>query len=313
MYDDSRNKVVKRIKVTTNLGLLAKLRTGETSFNPNIVQSLRDNKNIALDRVRLAGLKAEKYGNEKMYQLGGKMTQGMENTLAFFNKGHEIVGDGVVAGKQGGPGKVTEWVNTRHAESSKKINDEIQGIEASLAERIRKTGIGKTGEGIPLEEVSEKVLKEIHVDKKAAYGYSPNEGTTYSKYDFTDIEATKNNHIIRKEYLEQSRKIQEEIDLMVANGASKQEIANKVVEMRNQDKILSRAKMNPEDLAPIEARNMKMYGNKVGPDATWLFKSKKAKLEDLKLNPTDDEVWNAVINGSMKKDDVLNTLLGLKH
>ncbi|PEP53862.1 hypothetical protein CN564_21775, partial [Bacillus pseudomycoides] len=61
MYDDSRNKVVKRIKVTTNLGLLAKLRTGETSFNPNIVQSLRDNKNIALDRVRLAGLKAEKY------------------------------------------------------------------------------------------------------------------------------------------------------------------------------------------------------------------------------------------------------------
>ncbi|WP_242479947.1 hypothetical protein [Bacillus cereus group sp. N21] len=100
---------------------------------------------------------------------------------------------------------------------------------------------------------------------------------------------------------------------MVANGASKQEIANKVVEMRNQDKILSRAKMNPEDLAPIEERNMKMYGNKVGPDATWLFKSKKAKLEDLKLNPTDDEVWDAVINGSMKKDDVLNTLLGLKH
>jgi len=35
-----------------------------------------------------------------------------------------------VIGKQGGPGKVTEWVNARHAESSKKINNEIQGIEA---------------------------------------------------------------------------------------------------------------------------------------------------------------------------------------
>ncbi|MDM5186240.1 hypothetical protein QUF99_02045 [Bacillus sp. DX4.1] len=307
--------IVKGFKI---LGSLGRSQEGVTSFNPNtgknMVQSLQDGKNITLDRMRLAGLKVEKSGNEKMYQLGGKMAEGMDNTLAFFNKGHEIVGDGVVAGKQGGgPGSVTEWVNTRHAESTKFMDGKIQGVEASLAERIRKTGIGVTGEGIPIEEVSEKVLKEIHVDKKAAYGYSPNEGTTYSKYDFTDIEATKNNHIIRKEYLEQSRKIQEEIDLMVANGASKQEIADKVVEMRNQDKILSRAKMNPEDLAPIEARNMKMYGNKVGPDATWLFKSKKAKLKDLKLNPTDDEVWDAVINGSMKKDDVLNTLLGLKH
>ncbi|MED0856805.1 hypothetical protein P4T44_20325 [Bacillus pseudomycoides] len=281
-------------------------------FHSNIVQSLQGGKNITLDRMRLAGLKAEKYGNEKMYQLGGKMAGGVDYVTATL-KGVEAAEDGTLIGKQAGPGKVTEWVNTRHAESTKFMDGKIQGIEASLAERIRKTGIGVTGEGIPIEEVSEKVLKEIHVDKKAAYGYSPNEGTTYSKYDFTDIEATKNNHIIRKEYLEQSRKIQGEIDLMVVNGASKQEIANKVVEMRNQDKILSRAKMNPEDLAPIEARNMKMYGNKVGPDATWLFKSKKAKLEDLKLNPTDDEVWDAVINGSMKKDDVLNTLLGLKH
>ncbi|WP_205604337.1 hypothetical protein [Clostridium argentinense] len=182
------------------------------------------------------------------------------------------------------------------------------GLEAAS-----KTGIGVTGEGIPINEVSEKVLKEIHIDERAAYGYSPNGGTAYSKYDFTNIEAAKDNRIIRKEYLEQSQKIQKEINSMVANESSKQEIANKVIGMRNQDKILARAKMKPEDLAPIEARNMKIYGDKVGPDATWLFNSKKAKLKDLGLNPTNDEVWNAVINGAMKKDDVLNTLLGLKH
>ena len=53
------------------------------------------------------------------------MAQGMENTLAFFNKDPEIVGDDVVAWKQGGPGKVTEWVNKRHTESSKFMNDKI--------------------------------------------------------------------------------------------------------------------------------------------------------------------------------------------
>ncbi|WP_242479946.1 hypothetical protein [Bacillus cereus group sp. N21] len=37
-------------------------------------------------------------------------------------------------GKQGGaPGKITEWVNTRHAGSSNKLNDEIKRLEASLA------------------------------------------------------------------------------------------------------------------------------------------------------------------------------------
>ena len=49
--------------------------------------------------------------------------------------------------------------------------------------------------------------------------------------------------------------------------------------MRNQDKIASRAKMSPEELAPIEARNMKIYENPIGPDAKWLFNKTKAKLE----------------------------------
>ncbi|SFJ92485.1 MULTISPECIES: deaminase domain-containing protein [unclassified Bacillus (in: firmicutes)] len=124
------------VKGFQNIGLLGKSSEGVTGFNPNegknVVQSLLDRKNIAFDRMRLAGLKVEKSGNDKMYQFGGKMAQGMDNTLAFF-KDPEIVGDGVAAWKQGGPGKVTEWVNKHHAESTKFMNDKIQGLEASLA------------------------------------------------------------------------------------------------------------------------------------------------------------------------------------
>lgn len=93
--------------------------------------------------MRLASLKVEKYGNEKMYQLGGKMAEGADDVIATF-KGVEVAGDGTVIGKQVGPGKITEWVNKHHAGSSNKINDEIQGIEASLAK-----GTGNRDADIP--------------------------------------------------------------------------------------------------------------------------------------------------------------------
>lgn len=140
------------------------------------------------------------------------------------------------------------------------------------------TDIGVTVEGIPIEEVDPKVFEQIHLDENAAYGYSPNEGTAYSQYDFTDIETAQNNRAIRQEYLQQSEKIQQEINKMIESDCNKDEIASKVVEMRNLDKVNARAKMKPEELAPIEVRNIELYGNKIGPDAQWLFKSKKEKL-----------------------------------
>ncbi|WP_170958352.1 hypothetical protein [Bacillus pseudomycoides] len=85
----------------TNLGLLAKLRTGETSFNPNIVQSLRDNKNITLDRMRLASLKVEKSEKEKLYQLSQKIAVGVDYVTATL-KGVEPSENGALIGKQGG-------------------------------------------------------------------------------------------------------------------------------------------------------------------------------------------------------------------
>ncbi|WP_233277472.1 hypothetical protein [Paenibacillus durus] len=173
--------------------------------------------------------------------------------------------------------------------------------------------IGKTGEGIPIEEVRPDILEQIYRDDAGVYGYLPKERTPYAKYDFTDVEKVKQNRAIREEYLQQSKKIQEEIDRMVQQGTPIDEIANRVVNMRNQDKVSARAKMAPEELAPIEERNMKLYGNPIGPDAKWLFDSKKQKMLEQGLNPTDYEIWQSIIKSSMKKDDVLNTLLGLKH
>ncbi|WP_257150798.1 HNH endonuclease [Bacillus pseudomycoides] len=121
-------------------------------FHSNIVQSLQDGKNITLGRVRLEGLKIEKSEKEKLYQLGQKIAGGVDYVTATL-KGVEAAEDGTLIRKQVGPGKVTEWVNARHAESSKKINDEIQGIEASLAKGASKA------KNLKLEDFTKEVLK----------------------------------------------------------------------------------------------------------------------------------------------------------
>ncbi|MGG0277492.1 YwqJ-related putative deaminase [Bacillus rhizoplanae] len=68
-----------------------------------------------------------------MYQLGEKLAEGVDNVLASF-KSYEPAGNGTLAAKQaGGPGRVTEWVNKHHIESSKIIDDKIKNVEGSLA------------------------------------------------------------------------------------------------------------------------------------------------------------------------------------
>ena len=113
--------------------------------------------------------------------------------------------------------------------------------------------------------------------------------------------------------MEQSKKIQDEIDNMIQKGCSKEEIANKVIEMRNQDKITARAKMKLDELEGIESRNVERYGNSVGPDAQWLFENKKLQLSKKGIELEEDEIWKLVIEGSMRKNGVINTLIGIKY
>ncbi|MED4651206.1 hypothetical protein [Bacillus pseudomycoides] len=295
------------VKGFKTLGSFGELQGEVTSFKPNagknMVQSLQDGKNITLDRMRLAGLKAEKYGNEKMYQLGGKMTQGMENTLAFFNKGHEIVGDGVVAGKQGGPGKVTEWVNTRHAESSKFMDGKIQGLEASLAERkLGKEVSGVAGKIDPLS--NPKIAKEIEANSDAVYGYSPKQGSPLDKFgiDWTNPEEVAFAKTERMKYLkelEQKRnQLTNEVTKLQSEGMSLEEIARKKVEKRNLDRIQSYLDSNNlEGLNAMKARNRQTYGREEGPTPEQLFDKYGS--------------WEDVIYSSTKSSPAMDVLTGL--
>ncbi|MCX2824455.1 CdiA family toxin C-terminal domain-containing protein [Bacillus pseudomycoides] len=83
------------------------------------------------------------------------MAGGVDYVTATL-KGVEAAGDGTLIGKQVGPGKVTEWVNARHAESTKFMDGKIQGIEASLA---KGTDNLKFKEGYYVEHLTGEVEK----------------------------------------------------------------------------------------------------------------------------------------------------------
>ncbi|MBW3494701.1 hypothetical protein [Bacillus sp. FDAARGOS_1420] len=139
-------KGVKAFKGTSELADLAKLlkfKEGMPGFNPNlgknVVQSLRDNKAIMLDRLKLTSLKMEKSGNEKMYQLGEKIAKSIDDRTAK-SASFEVDGNGLLISKQGGA-DFQIWVNKHHTESNKIIDDKIKGVGASLAsKRVDNTG-----------------------------------------------------------------------------------------------------------------------------------------------------------------------------
>ncbi|WP_257132198.1 HNH endonuclease [Bacillus pseudomycoides] len=102
--------------------------------------------------------------------LSEKMAEGVDYVTATL-KGVEAAKDGTLIGKQAGPGKVTEWVNTRHAESSKFMDGKIQGVEASLATRIGNgSGLGKEA-GADLAKASGKDYPRVELDEVIAKGY----------------------------------------------------------------------------------------------------------------------------------------------
>ncbi|NMM65853.1 hypothetical protein HBE96_25065 [Clostridium sp. P21] len=196
-----------------------------------------------------------------------------------------------------------------------KIASEVDTVIKEVDKGGSKAGVGKTGEGIPLEEVKPDVLRQIHPDDNGAYGYLPNEGTAYHrpKYDFTNVDWAKDMQNVRKDYLEASKQLSIDIERMTSEGFSKKDIAKHVVDARNQQKVTARAKMTVEERAGLEERNIEIYGNLIGPDSQWLFNKTKKKLIKEGTYINDDEIWSSVIKKSMKKDDVINTLLGIIH
>lgn len=60
-------------------------------------------------------------------------------------------------------------------------------------------------------------------------------------------------------------------DRMHEEGRSDEEIARVLVDMRNEAKDITRAGMTPEQVEALEQRNMKKYGNPLGPTADQQF------------------------------------------
>ncbi|MFC9941410.1 hypothetical protein [Streptomyces pratensis] len=54
-------------------------------------------------------------------------------------------------------------------------------------------------------------------------------------------------------------------------GASEEEIARELVDLRNQAKEITRAGMTPKEVAILEQRNREKYGNPLGPTADQLY------------------------------------------
>jgi hypothetical protein len=100
---------------------------------------------------------------------------------------------------------------------------------------------------------------------------------------------------------------------MRSEGKSSREIGEYCVNTRNQQKIDSRRHMLPNEVKKIEDGNIERYQNPVGPSPQQQFNSVKKRLIKNGIYESDEQVWNAVIEGSMKKDNFINTLLGIKH
>ncbi|MGN4847555.1 DNA/RNA non-specific endonuclease [Bacillus cereus group sp. MYBK134-1] len=172
-------KGVKAFKGTSELADLAKLlkfKDGMPGFNPNlgknVVQSLRDNKAIMLDRLKLASLKMEKSGNEKMYQLGEKIAKSIDDRTAK-SASFEVDGNGLLISKQGGT-DFQRWVNKHSAESNKIIDDKIKGVEASLASKGTGEGPVKVNYGEQYAREKRKKILKPNVE------YTSKEGYTYT-------------------------------------------------------------------------------------------------------------------------------------
>ncbi|MFI8707935.1 hypothetical protein ACIGHG_12795 [Bacillus sp. NPDC077411] len=71
--------------------------------------------------------------------------------------------------------------------------------------------------------------------------------------------------------------------------------------------------MTVVERAGLEERNIKKHGNPIGPTAESMFNKIKDSYIDKEIYKSDEQIWKIIIEKSMQKDDVINTLLGLVH
>ena len=134
-----------------------------------MVQSLRDNKATMLDRLKLASLKMEKSGNEKMYQFGEKIAKSIDDRIAK-SASFEVDGNGLLLSKQGGT-DFQSWVNRHHTESNKIIDDKIKGVEASLTKKNILPNEKLADQELMLKN-SEEILNDVGLNEESIAWFS---------------------------------------------------------------------------------------------------------------------------------------------
>ena len=149
-----------------------------------------------------------------------------------------------------------------------------------------------------------KVAKEVEENSDAVYGYSPRKESSLNKFgvDWTNQEQVASARAKRMEYLkgmEQKKvKLESEVAKLQNEGMSIEEIARKMSEKRNLDRMQSYIdSSNSEGLVAMKERNIQQYGREEGPTPEQLFEKYGS--------------WEEVIYGSVRTSPAMDVLTGL--
>lgn len=197
----------------------------------------------------------------------------------------------------------TAVVGTKGVGSLTKIGKNSTGVTSGKSTSSSSSSNSNKGTGKFDPLSNPKIAKEIESNSDAVYGYSPKKGSPLDKFgvDWTNQERVASARAKRMEYLknmEQKKvKLESEVAKLQSEGMSIEEIARKMSEKRNLDRMKSYDSSNSEGLAAMKERNIQQYGREEGPTPEQLFEKYGS--------------WEEVIYGSVRTSPAMDVLTGL--
>lgn len=255
-----------------------------------------------LDRLKLASLKMEKSGNEKMYQFGEKIAKSIDDRTAK-SASFEVDGNGLLISKQGGT-DFQSWVNKHHTESNKIIDDKIKGVEASLASKG--TGEVKHLDDIPrIKEIevkfnyktkfdSEEFARQLKDQEKGM-----NELTVHEYWEKRNRFIDKGRAIEGNAYQQAAREraLRDKIDELFEQGLTLKEAKTQANEWMKTQAALH----NPDQVAGGRPEIIGGMGDKrvnfsIGSQWRTRIKIVDKQIEEIAKNMTSEQLKNTYLN-----------------
>lgn len=150
--------------------------------------------------------------------------------------------------------------------------------------------------------------------RKAVVKAAQNAKVAFKKVATKTVQACKywkRNRAIRQAYNSRMRTLEKEIKAMRKQGRTRKEIAEHAHKVRHKERIAAREKMkkngDAKDVENLEARDLKKYKNKDGPN----FEQSQARAKNnlkkkLGREPTQDEVYDEIAESATGTDWVTN-------